>query len=85
MNYRLVNICPDSYKNLLKLFQIFQALMSHTGVYYRKKNLLWFFKYWYLSRREIQGKHWPDEFTSIDKNIDIDFTSKDVQNTINEW
>lgn len=67
MNYRLVNICPDSYKNLLKLFQ-----------------LLWFFKYWYLSRREIQGKHWTDEFTSIDKNIDIDFMSKDVQNTINE-
>ena len=27
MNNRLVNICPDSHKNLLKLFQIFQVLI----------------------------------------------------------
>lgn len=40
MNYRLVNICPDSYKNLLKLFQIFQVFISHTGIYYRNKNFI---------------------------------------------
>ena len=44
MNYRLVNICPDSYKNLLKLFQIFQVLISHTGIYYRNKNFIVIFQ-----------------------------------------
>lgn len=85
MNNRLVNICPDSHKNLLKLFQIFQVLIFHTGIYYRNKNFIVIFQILIFVPKRIQGKHWTDEFTSIDKNIDIDFTSKDVQNTINEW
>lgn len=85
MNNRLVNICPDSHKNLLKLFQIFQVLIFHTGIYYRNKNFIVIFQILIFVPKKIQGKHWTDELTSTDKNIDIDFTSKDVQNTLNEW